>query len=79
MIRKILPFPVVLFFGRRYQFLLIRVDHEHGQQLRGFGLARILINSVPITRHLGEVLSGAIRNDRPIMTEVRIAPSRTVA
>ena len=27
----------------------------------------ILIKSVPITRHLGKVLSGAIRNDRPIM------------
>ena len=45
----------------------MELNHEHGQQLGGFGLARILINSMPITRHLGEVLSGAIRDDRPII------------
>ena len=44
-----------------------KVDHEHGQQLGGFGLARILIKSVPIARYLGEVLSDAISNDRPII------------
>ena len=47
--------------------LLVRIHHEDGQQLGGFGLARILINTVSITRHLGEVLSGVIRNDRPII------------
>ena len=54
-------------FVRRRQYLLVRIDHEHGQQLRGFGLARILTNAVPVTRHLGEALPGAIRNDRPII------------
>ena len=57
----------VSFFVRGRQFLFVRIDHEHGQQLGGFGLARILIKSVPITRHLGKVLSGAIRDDRPII------------
>ena len=47
--------------------LLVRIDHEHGQQLGGFGLARILIQNGPITRHLGKVLSGAINDDRPII------------
>jgi hypothetical protein len=42
-------------------------DHEHGQQLGGFSLARILINSVSITGHPGEVLPGAISNDGPII------------
>jgi hypothetical protein len=28
-----------LIFARRRQFVLVRIDHEHGQQLRGFGLA----------------------------------------
>src|SRR6266513_6489535 len=37
------------------------------QQLRGFGLARVLTNAVPIARHLGEALSGAISNGRPII------------
>jgi hypothetical protein len=37
------------------------------QQLGGFGLARILIKSVPVTRHLGKVLSGAVSNGRPII------------
>ena len=55
------------FFERRRQFLLVRVDHEHGQQFRGCGLARILANGVPITGHLGEALPGAIGNDRPII------------
>ena len=55
------------FFERRRQFLLVRIDHEHGQQLRGFGLARVLTNGVPITGHLGEALPGAISNDRPII------------
>jgi hypothetical protein len=27
--------PVVSFFGRRRQFLLVRIDNEHGQQFRG--------------------------------------------
>ena len=67
MIRKILPFPVVSFFVRRRQFLLVRIDHQHGQQLRGFGLARVLTNAVPVTGHLGEALPGAIRNDRSII------------
>src|SRR5436305_14906567 len=67
MIREILPLPVVSFFVRRRQFLLVRIDYEHGQQLSGFGLARVLTNAVPVTRHLGEALSGAIRNDRPII------------
>ena len=57
----------VSFFVRGRQFLFVRIDHEHGQQLSGFGLALILIKSVPITRHLGEVLSGAISGDRPII------------
>ena len=43
------------------------MDHEHSQQLGGFGLARILIKSVPITRHLGKVLSGAIRDGWPVI------------
>ena len=55
------------FFERRSQFLFVRIDHEHGQQLGGFGLARILINAVSITRHLGKVLAGAINNGRPII------------
>jgi hypothetical protein len=55
----------VSFFVRGRQFLFVRIDHEHGQQLSGFGLARILIKSVPITRKLGEVLSGAINELRP--------------
>ena len=59
--------PMVSFFVRHRQFLLVRVDHEHGQQLSGFGLARVLTNAVPVTRHLGEALPGAIRNDRPII------------
>src|SRR5438552_11490916 len=59
--------PRRLIFVRRRQFLLVRIDHEHGQQLRGFGLARVLTNAVPITRHLGEALSSAISNDRPII------------
>ena len=56
---------MVSFFVRRRQFLLVRIDHEHGQQLSRFGLARVLTNAVPVTRHLGEALSGAIRNDWP--------------
>src|SRR5215831_13672737 len=59
--------PMVSFFVRHRQFLLVRVDHEHGQQLSGFGLARVLTNAVPVTRHLGEALPAAIRNDRPII------------
>jgi hypothetical protein len=35
---------VVSFFVRRRQFLLVCIDHAHGEQLRGFGVARILIN-----------------------------------
>src|SRR5437016_12573920 len=58
---------VVSFFVRRRQFLLVRIDHEHGQQLSGFGLARVLTNAVPVTRHFGEALSGAISNGRPII------------
>ena len=57
----------VSFFVRGRQFLFVRIDHEHGQQLSGFGLTRILIKSVPITRKLGEVLSGAISNDGSII------------
>jgi hypothetical protein len=45
----------------------MELNHEHGQQLGGFGLARILINSVSITRKFGEVLSGAVSNGRPII------------
>src|SRR6266487_3824461 len=59
--------PVVSFFVRRSQFLLVRIDHEHGQQLSGFGLARVLADAVQVTGHLGEALPGAIRNDRPII------------
>src|SRR5437870_6633281 len=59
--------PVVSFFVRRRQFLLVRIDHEHGQQLSRFGLARVLTNAVPVTRHFGEALPGAIHNDRPII------------
>src|SRR5205823_4949326 len=59
--------PVVSFFVRRRQFLLVGIDHEHGQQLRGFGLARVFTDAVPVTGHLGEALPGAIRNDRPII------------
>src|SRR5438067_7203933 len=59
--------PVVSFLVRRRQFLLVRIDHEHGQQLSGFGLARVLTNAVPVTRHLGEALPGAIRNHRSII------------
>ena len=54
-------------FERRRQFLLVGIDHEHGQQLSWFGLARVLTNAVPITGHLGEALPGAIRNDRAII------------
>ena len=57
----------VSFFVRGRQFLFVRIDHEHGQQLGGFDLARMLIKSVPITGHLGKVLSGAISNDWPII------------
>ena len=59
--------PVVSFFGRRRQFLLVRIDNEHGQQFRGFGLARVLTNGAAIAGHLGS------------LTALRIAPSRTVA
>src|SRR5215472_6105478 len=59
--------PVVSFFVRRRQFLLVRIDHENGQQLRGFGLARVFTNAVQVTGHLGEALPCAIRNDRPII------------
>ena len=31
------------------------------------GLARVLTNAMPVTRHLGEALSGAISDDRPII------------
>ena len=72
MIREILPFLVVSFFVRRRQFLLVRIDHEHGQQLRGFGLARILTKAVPVTGHLGEALPGAIRNHRPIIDRTSV-------
>ena len=58
---------MVSFFVRGRQFLLVGIDHEHGQQLRGFGLARVLTNAVPVTRHLREALPGAISNDRPII------------
>src|SRR5207244_11366024 len=58
---------VVSFFVRRRQFLLVRIDHEHGQQLSGFGLARVFANAVPVTGHLGEALPRAIRNDRSII------------
>ena len=47
--------------------LLVRIHHEHGQQLGRFGRARILIESVSITWHFGEVLPGAINNDRSII------------
>jgi hypothetical protein len=40
--------PVVSFFGRRRQFLLVRIDNEHGQQFRGVGLARVLTSGVAI-------------------------------
>ena len=56
-----------LIFGAALKFLFVRIHHEHGQQLGGFGLARILITSVSIIRELGKVLSGAISNDRPII------------
>jgi hypothetical protein len=59
--------PVVSFFVRRRQFLLVRIDDEHGQQLSGFGLARVLTNAVPVARHLGPALSGAISDGRPII------------
>src|SRR5438046_1204823 len=59
--------PVVSFFGRRRQFLLVRIDNEHGQQFRGFGLARVLTNGVAIAGHLGEVFPFAIGNDRGII------------
>src|SRR2546429_9423846 len=54
-------------FVRRRQFLLLRIDHEHGQQFRGLGPTRVFTNTVAITRHLGEALSGAIGDDRPII------------
>ena len=47
---------MVSFFVRRRQFLFVRIDDEHGQQLSGFGLARVLTNAVPVTRHLGDAL-----------------------
>jgi len=56
-----------LFFVRRRQFLLVCIDHEHRQQLRGFGLACVLTNAVPVTGHLGEALPGTIGNDRSII------------
>src|SRR5437773_2870704 len=59
--------PAVSFFVRRRQFLLVRIDYEHGQQLGGFGRARVLTNTVYVTRHLGETLSFVIGNDRPII------------
>src|SRR5439155_5584980 len=59
--------PVASCFVRRRQFLLVRIDHEHGQQLSGFGLARVLTNAVPVTRHLGEAFPGAISNGRPVI------------
>ena len=54
--RLIIQSRAASFCERRRQFLLVRIDHEHGQQLRGFGLARVLTNGVSITRHLGEAL-----------------------
>src|SRR6516225_2034132 len=58
---------VVSFFVRRRQFLFVRINDEHGQQLSGFGFARVFTNAVPVTRHLGEALPGVICNDRPII------------
>ena len=40
------------FFEPRGQFLLVRVDHEHGQQFRGCGLAGVLTNAMPVAGHL---------------------------
>ena len=57
--RPIIQSGAASFFERRRQFLLVRVDHEHGQQFRGCGLTRILANGVPVTGHLGEALAGA--------------------
>ena len=67
-----------LFVWRR-QYLLVRIDHEHGQQFRGFGLARVLTNALPVTGHLREAFAGAIVTAGPSLTALRIAPSRTVA
>ena len=55
---------IVSFFERRRQFLLVRINHEHSQQLSRFGLARVRTDAVAITRHLGEALSFAISNNR---------------
>jgi N-terminal domain of (some) glycogen debranching enzymes len=55
---------------RRVRFSLelsLRTDFADIFEVNAKRLARILIKSVPITRHLGEVLSGAIRDDRPII------------
>src|SRR5438045_2635079 len=54
-------------FVRRRQYLLVGIDHKHGQQFRGFGLARVLTNAVPVAGHLGEALPGAIRSDWSII------------
>src|SRR5437764_15079742 len=53
-------------FVRRRQYLLVRVDHEHGQQFCGCGLAGVLTNGVQVTGHLGKALAGAIDDDRSI-------------
>src|SRR5438105_208930 len=61
-----LPSSHFVSYGVVSSFSSVSTD-EHGQQLRGFGLARVLTNAVPITGHLGEALPGAIRNDRSII------------
>src|SRR6266436_2622618 len=40
---------------------------DNSNRVAHLSLAGILINSVPIAGHLGEVLSGAISNHRPII------------
>src|SRR5690606_8923062 len=41
----------------RGQLAVVGVDDEHREQLGGLGLARIGADIVPVTRHLGEVLT----------------------
>src|SRR5437762_13441281 len=57
----------VSFFVRRRQFFLVRIDHEHGQQLSDFGVARVLTNAAPITAHFGKAFYSVISNDRLII------------
>jgi hypothetical protein len=60
-----LSFRLIFLWHR--QLLLIGIHHKHGQELRGFRLARVFTNAVKVTGHLGEISAGVIGDDRSIV------------